>query len=114
MLADDNQDEMAVASFELQQYLYVQIFSKWILSGMWSLGSIISGPHNMILEVAAKLSLNNPQLLVNAIICWKSLYSEFCVLLIEAGLRNTFLQTYLKLQKDAWTGNRPRISFTNS
>ena len=69
MLADDNQDEMAVASFELQQYLYLQIFSKWILSGIWSLdemGSIISGPHNMILEVAAKISLNNPQLLVNA------------------------------------------------
>ena len=106
MLADKNQDEMAVQSFELGQHLYVQIFSKWILSGMWSLdemGSIISGPRNMILEVAAKLSFINPRLLVNAIICWKSLYSEFCVLLIEMGLRRTFLQTYLdvcKLQKD--------------
>ena len=97
---------MAVASFELGQYLYMQIFSKWILSGMWSLdemGSIISGPRNMILEVAAKFSLKNPQLLVNTIIRWKSLYSEFCVLLIEVGLRSTFHQTYLdvcKLQKD--------------
>ena len=104
-LADIGQNELAVATFEVGQFLYFQMFSLWMTIGLWSLdeiGSIIAGPRNIILEVAAKLAPVNSELFVNAIIRWKSLYTEFNILLIGIGLRNSYLKTYsdvLKLQK---------------
>lgn len=81
------------------------MFTLWMTIGLWSLdemGSIIAGPRNIILEVAAKLAPVNSELFVNAIVRWKSLYTEFNILLIGIGLRNSYLKTYsdvLKLQK---------------
>lgn len=91
-----------MAAFEAGQYYYIRLFMIQMASGVWSLdemGSIITGPRNIILEVAAKLSVFNSELLVNAIIRWKSLYTEFNALLIRIGLRNTYVKTYAEISK---------------
>ena len=88
----------------------------WMALGIWSLdemGSIIAGPRNIILEVAAKLAAFNSKLFVNTIIRWKSLYTEFNALAIRVGLRSTFMKTYgevSKLQKGGKAMDKEAIS----
>lgn len=97
---------MAVEAFEAGQFVFLQIFIMWMALGLWSLdemGSVIAGPRNIILEVAARLAPVNSELFINAIIRWKSLYTEFNALLIRVGLRSTYMKTYSdvsKLQKE--------------
>ena len=115
-MADIGENKPATSSFEVGQFLYFQMFSLWMASGLWSLdemGLIIAGPRNIILEVAAKLAPVNSEIFVNAIIRWKSLYTEFNILLIGIGLRNSYLKTYsdvLKLQKEGKTMDQESVS----
>ena len=98
------------------QFVFVQIFAIWMGAGLWSLdemGSIIAGPRNLILEVAAKLAPINSELFTNAVIRWKSLYTEFNALAIRVGLRGTYMKTYsevFKLQKEGKTTNVSEIA----
>lgn len=85
-------------------------------AGLWSLdemGPIIAGPRNIVLEVAAKLAPVNSELFINAIIQWKSLYTEFNALAIRIGLRSTYMKTYrevFKLQKEGKAMDKQAIS----
>lgn len=115
-MADIGENNLAILSFESGQFLYLQIFSFWMASGVWSLdemGSIIAGPRNTILETAAKLAPVSSEILINAIIRWKSLYTEFNILLIGLGLKSSYLKTYsdaLKLQKEGKSMDREAFS----
>lgn len=87
-LADIGENKLATSAFEVGQFIFLQIFIMWMAAGLWSLdemGSIIAGPRNIVLEVAAKLAPVNSELLINAIIQWKSLYTEFNALAIRTG-----------------------------
>ena len=114
-LVDIGQNQLATAAFETGQFLFLQIFIMWMAFGLWSLdemGSIIAGPRNIILEVAAKLAPVNLELFINTIIRWKSLYTEFNALIIRIGLRNTYMKTYndvFKLQKEGKAMNEQAI-----
>ena len=67
------------------------------------MGLIIAGLCNIILEVAAKLAPVNFKLFVNTIIRCKSLYTEFNIILIGIGLRNSYLKTYSKVTREGKT-----------
>ena len=105
-LADNSENKLATSAFEMGQYIFLQIFIIWMVAGLWSLdemGSIIAGRRNLILEVAAKLAPVDSELFINAIIRWKSLYTEFNALAIRIGLRSTYMKTHrdvFKLQKE--------------
>ena len=105
-LMDIGESKLAILAFETGQYVFLQIFIVWMVAGLWSLdemGSIIAGRRNLILEVAAKLAPVDTDLFVNAVIRWKSLYTEFNALAIRIGLRSTYMKTHkevLELQKN--------------
>ena len=105
-MAENGENKLAKSAFEMGQYIFLQIFIVWMVAGLWSLdemGSIIVGRRNLILEVAAKLAPVDSELFVNAIIRWKSLYTEFNALAIRIGLRSTYVKTHrdvFRLQKE--------------
>ena len=115
-LADISEKKLATSAFEAGQFIFLQIFIMWMAAGLWSLdemGSIIAGPRNIVLEVAAKLAPVNSELLINAIIQWKSLYTEFNALAIRTGLRSTYMKTYsevFKVQKEGKAMDKQAIS----
>ena len=61
------------------------------------MGSIISSPRSMILEVATKFVTIDSELFANIIVRWKCLNTEFSAFLMRIGLGSVHRKTYRKV-----------------
>ena len=101
--------EMAMEAFQLAESAYLRLLQEQISSRNFSLdesGMMFHTAQSILLMNVAAFLATEDNLVADALVRWKCIYSEFRTILIQLGIGCRYLQTFQAVEQMTLTGQK--------